>query len=54
MKVRVWKIMLYGSPTGEYYFSELPANEAVRLMNDYWGGKDRPYRVKMGYIEKKE
>ena len=52
MKVKVWKITLYNVPTGEYYYNDLIASEIVRSLNDGWGGKDKPYRARVGYITK--
>ena len=52
MKVKVFHITLHGVPTGEYYYSDLPASEAARIKNNTWGGRVKPYRVKIGFIER--
>lgn len=48
MRKRVFRITLFGSPTGEWYFREEAAREAVRLMNEAWAGKTKPYAYKKG------
>ena len=50
MKIKVFKITLNGVPTGEYYYNDLCASEAARLMNSMHGGNVKPYRVRIGYI----
>ena len=52
MKVKVYKITLHGVPTGEYYYNDLCASEAARILNSIWGGQVKPYRVKIGFIER--
>ena len=49
-RVKVWKITLYGVPTGEYYYNDLAASRIVHSLNVQWGGADRPYRTRIGYI----
>ena len=49
MRKRVFRITLFGSLTGEWYFLEEAAMVVVRLMNDAWAGKTKPYAYKKGF-----
>lgn len=49
VRTKVWKVLLHGVYTGEFYYNELPGMEAVRLLNKSYGSK--AYRLKIGYVE---